>query len=94
MLFVRQVYNLIFFRCDLMYSLLANVDGEPLGYIAEEASSVFSRQILRTHRPFRAVVMDASGTPILSVRRKMKSKTLIGFDNDCSKGRCAVPLRG
>ncbi|EGN96056.1 hypothetical protein SERLA73DRAFT_185568 [Serpula lacrymans var. lacrymans S7.3] len=46
--------------------------GEPLGYIAEEPRgilSMFSRQIFRTHRPFRALVMDTHGSPILWIRR-------------------------
>ena len=40
--------------------------------VAEEERSFFwslGRQILRTHRPFRAVIMDTEGTPILRVRR-------------------------
>lgn len=44
--------------------------GDTLGYIAEEPRgifSMFSRQIFRTHRPFRAVVMDSFGSPILWV---------------------------
>ncbi|KZT11288.1 Scramblase-domain-containing protein [Laetiporus sulphureus 93-53] len=43
-----------------------------LGYIAEEPRgmlSSFGRQVFRTHRPFRAVVMDSAGTPILWLRR-------------------------
>ena len=48
----------------------ANDVGETLGFIAEEPRgfwvSVF-RQLLRTHRPFRAVVMDRDGTPVLWV---------------------------
>lgn len=49
---------------------LATEDGEPLGYIAEEPRgilSVFFRQLFRTHRPFRALIMDNEGTPILWV---------------------------
>jgi len=49
---------------------VATEDGEPLGYIAEEPRGIFSvffRQIFRTHRPFRALVMDNEGTPILWV---------------------------
>jgi hypothetical protein len=30
--------------------------------------ATFGRQILRTHRPFRAIVLDAQGAPILWVR--------------------------
>ena len=50
---------------------VADTEGVVLGYIAEEPRgffSTFGRQIFRTHRPFRAVVMDPSGTPILWVR--------------------------
>jgi hypothetical protein len=52
---------------------LGNEAGEHLGYIAEEPRgllSMFSRQIFRTHRPFRAVIMDVEGSPILWVRRR------------------------
>lgn len=48
----------------------ANEAGETLGYIAEEPRgflSMFSRQVFRTHRPFRAIVMDSHGSPILWV---------------------------
>ncbi|KZT68179.1 Scramblase-domain-containing protein [Daedalea quercina L-15889] len=51
---------------------ITDTEGETLGYIAEEPRgflSTFGRQIFRTHRPFRAVVMDASGTPVLWLRR-------------------------
>lgn len=48
----------------------AGVDGEPLGYITEEPGTFFSsmsRQLFRTHRPFRALIMDAHGSPLLWV---------------------------
>jgi hypothetical protein len=48
--------------------LLASEDGESLGYIAEEPRGflgVLSRQMLATHRPFRAVIMDNEGIPVL-----------------------------
>ncbi|KAG2091814.1 Scramblase-domain-containing protein [Suillus discolor] len=51
---------------------ISNEAGEPLGYIAEEPRgvlSMFARQIFRTHRPFRALVMDLHGSPILWIRR-------------------------
>ncbi|EIW71495.1 hypothetical protein TREMEDRAFT_67793 [Tremella mesenterica DSM 1558] len=47
-------------------------EGDLVGFLAEEERSFFStmsRQMLRTHRPFRAVVMDPTGTPILWIRR-------------------------
>jgi len=46
--------------------------GERLGYIVEEPRgffSMFARQVFRTHRPFRALVMDLEGSPILWIRR-------------------------
>ncbi|KAH9079439.1 Scramblase-domain-containing protein, partial [Lactarius deliciosus] len=51
---------------------VANEVGETLGFIAEEPRGLlasFSRQIFKTHRPFRAVIMDRDGTPILWIRR-------------------------
>ncbi|KAH7889834.1 Scramblase-domain-containing protein [Phlebopus sp. FC_14] len=52
--------------------VISNAAGEPLGYIAEEPRGVLSmlaRQVFRTHRPFRALVMDLEGSPVLWVRR-------------------------
>ncbi|PCH38138.1 Scramblase-domain-containing protein [Wolfiporia cocos MD-104 SS10] len=52
--------------------VITNEAGETLGYIAEEPRgflATFGRQIFRTHRPFRALVMDSVGTPILWLRR-------------------------
>jgi hypothetical protein len=45
-------------------------DGNPLGYIAEEPRGFlasFGRQIFRTHRPFRALILDLNGSPLLWV---------------------------
>ncbi|KAH9901085.1 Scramblase-domain-containing protein [Cubamyces lactineus] len=52
--------------------VITNELGDTLGYIAEEPRgflSAFSRQVFRTHRPFRAIVMDSQGSPILWFRR-------------------------
>ncbi|KAH7909250.1 Scramblase-domain-containing protein [Hygrophoropsis aurantiaca] len=52
--------------------VISNEAGEPLGYVAEEPRgffSIFARQLFRTHRPFRALVMDLHGSPILWIRR-------------------------
>jgi len=49
-----------------------SIEGEVLGYIAEEQRSflsVMSRQVLRTHRPFRALILDAEGNTVLWLRR-------------------------
>lgn len=46
--------------------------GEVVGYILEEDStfvSMLKRQLLRTHRPFSALILDLQGTPVLSVSR-------------------------
>lgn len=56
--------------CDKTFGTSANEQEETLGYIAEEPRGIlatFSRQLFRTHRPFRAIVMDAVGTPVLWV---------------------------
>lgn len=48
-----------------------------LGFIAEEPRGLlasFSRQIFRTHRPFRAVIMDREGTPVLWVLNTLLSR--------------------
>ncbi|EMD38330.1 hypothetical protein CERSUDRAFT_113485 [Gelatoporia subvermispora B] len=52
--------------------VIENEAGATLGFIAEEQHgllSVVARQAFRTHRPFRAVVMDSAGTPVLWLRR-------------------------
>ncbi|KAF5373166.1 hypothetical protein D9758_001625 [Tetrapyrgos nigripes] len=70
----RQIEMLnIFLGFEQMnkYSI-SNADGQPLGYIAEEPGGFLSsinRQIFATHRPFKAVIMDAAGKPILWIRR-------------------------
>jgi hypothetical protein len=49
---------------------VGNEAGEPLGYIAEEPGGIWamvSRQAFATHRPFRAVIMDLEGSPVLWV---------------------------
>ncbi|KAF8630376.1 hypothetical protein AX15_002938 [Amanita polypyramis BW_CC] len=49
-----------------------NEAGETVGYIAEEERGILaavSRQAFATHRPFRAVIMNPAGLPILWVRR-------------------------
>ncbi|KZV84077.1 Scramblase [Exidia glandulosa HHB12029] len=49
-----------------------NVNGEVVGYIVEEPRGflqTLSRQLFRTHRPFRALVLDRDGSPLLWMRR-------------------------
>jgi len=53
------------------YSIL-DPAGNNVGYMAEEERGflgTFSRQILRTHRPFRSVIMDSNGSPVLWIHR-------------------------
>lgn len=48
-----------------------NGEGEPLGFIVEKPGGILgavTRQAFATHRPFRAVIMDLQGSPILWVR--------------------------
>ena len=66
-MYVAEVF---YYHCRVLIEVIANEAGETLGYIAEEPRgffSMFSRQIFRTHRPFRALVMDRFGDPILWV---------------------------
>lgn len=51
---------------------ISNAVGEQVGYIAEEPRGligVVARQVFATHRPFRAVILDSTGTPLLWLRR-------------------------
>lgn len=55
-------------RCSK--DVIGNEGGDVLGYIAEEQRSflsIVSRQLFRTHRPFRATIMDQQGAPVLWV---------------------------
>lgn len=63
-------YHILIFLPGQQLIEIANEADEVLGFIAEEPRGFlasFSRQILRTHRPFRAVIMDREGTPVLWV---------------------------
>lgn len=54
-------------------------EGDSLGYIAEDPKGflgTLSRQFLATHRPFRAVIMDNEGNPVLFVRKPVQSKVV------------------
>ncbi|KAI0957426.1 hypothetical protein AcW1_005822 [Taiwanofungus camphoratus] len=76
--------------------VITNELGETLGFIAEEPRgffSTFGRQIFRTHRPFRALVMDSVGTPVLWLRRpfafinsRMYVQRLKGLDEYTPEG--------
>ncbi|KAI8822532.1 Scramblase-domain-containing protein [Fimicolochytrium jonesii] len=50
-------------------------NGKDVGFIAEEETSfggTISRQLLRTRRPFKAIVTDMQGNVVLKVERPMK----------------------
>ncbi|PFH50084.1 hypothetical protein AMATHDRAFT_4329 [Amanita thiersii Skay4041] len=70
----RQIEMLNIFvgfeQCN-KYSI-SNEAGETVGYIAEEPKgflATVARQAFATHRPFRAIIMDAAGSPVLWLRR-------------------------
>ncbi|VDC06035.1 unnamed protein product [Peniophora sp. CBMAI 1063] len=52
--------------------IIPSLDGTLPGYIAEAdagMSSAPTRQLMRTHRPFHAVIVDTDGIPVLWLRR-------------------------
>lgn len=54
----------------VLYIITGDLNGKPLGYVAEEPRGFlasFGRQIFRTHRPFRALILDLNGSPLLWV---------------------------
>ncbi|KAJ3178106.1 hypothetical protein HDU85_005630 [Gaertneriomyces sp. JEL0708] len=54
---------------------LKDATGTDVGFIAEEETSfsgMLSRQLLRTRRPFKAVVLDRNGNVVLKISRPMK----------------------
>lgn len=62
--------------------------GNPIGYIAEEDTTfvkAMSRQMLRTHRPFKASVLDLEGNEILKIHRPfafINSRIMISTPDD------------
>ncbi|KAF9111812.1 hypothetical protein BGX27_004390 [Mortierella sp. AM989] len=51
---------------------IVDPSGTPIGYIAEEDTTfikAMSRQVLRTHRPFKASVFDLEGNEVLKIHR-------------------------
>ncbi|KAI0818518.1 Scramblase-domain-containing protein [Irpex lacteus] len=84
--------------------VISNQEGETLGYVAEEPRGLFSmwsRQLFRTHRPFRALVMDSSGSPVLWMRRpfswivsRMFVQRLKDFDSYTPEGEPVLDTFG
>ncbi|KAG2020442.1 hypothetical protein CC2G_005783 [Coprinopsis cinerea AmutBmut pab1-1] len=51
---------------------ISDETGQPLGFILEEPRgflAMMTRQAFATHRPFKALIMDTHGTPLLWLRR-------------------------
>ncbi|KAF9338302.1 hypothetical protein BGZ91_008931 [Linnemannia elongata] len=67
---------------------IVDPSGEPIGYIAEEDTTMvkaMSRQLLRTHRPFKASVLDLEGNEILKIHRPfafINSRIMISTPDD------------
>ena len=66
---------------------LGNESGQVLGYIAEEPKgflAVLARQVFATHRPFRAIVMDLEGSPIMWARITIRFSNIY-HSSSCSR---------
>ncbi|KAF8976118.1 hypothetical protein BGZ46_008558 [Entomortierella lignicola] len=67
---------------------IVDPSGTPIGYIAEEDTTfvkAMSRQVLRTHRPFKASVLDLEGNEILKIHRPfafINSRIMISTPDD------------
>ncbi|TFK29807.1 Scramblase-domain-containing protein [Coprinopsis marcescibilis] len=51
---------------------ISDQHGQPLGFVVEVPRgilTIMARQAFATHRPFKAVIMDTRGTPLLWLRR-------------------------
>ncbi|KAG0308536.1 hypothetical protein BGZ97_013353 [Linnemannia gamsii] len=67
---------------------IVDPSGAPIGYIAEEDTTMvkaMSRQVLRTHRPFKASVLDLEGNEVLKIHRPfafINSRIMISTPDD------------
>lgn len=67
---------------------IVDPSGAPIGYIVEEDTTMvkaMSRQLLRTHRPFKASVLDLDGNEILKIHRPfafINSRIMISTPDD------------
>ncbi|KAG0318566.1 hypothetical protein BGZ99_005595 [Dissophora globulifera] len=67
---------------------IVDPSGNPIGYIAEEDTTfvkAMSRQVLHTHRPFKASVLDLEGNEILKIHRPfafINSRIMISTPDD------------
>ncbi|KAF9962899.1 hypothetical protein BGZ65_007293 [Modicella reniformis] len=67
---------------------IVDPSGTPVGYIAEEDTNMLkamSRQVLRTHRPLKASVLDLEGKEVLKIHRPfawINSRIMISTPDD------------
>ncbi|KAF8943928.1 hypothetical protein BGZ47_004892 [Haplosporangium gracile] len=67
---------------------IVDPSGVPIGYITEEDTTMvkaMSRQLLRTHRPFKASVLDLEGNEVLKIHRPfafINSRIMISTPDD------------
>ncbi|KAI7831790.1 Scramblase-domain-containing protein [Gamsiella multidivaricata] len=67
---------------------IVDPSGAPIGYIAEEDTTIMkamSRQLLHTHRPFKASVLDLEGNEVLKIHRPfafINSRIMISTPDD------------
>ncbi|KAG0197652.1 hypothetical protein BGX33_000437 [Mortierella sp. NVP41] len=67
---------------------IVDPSGAPIGFIAEEDTTMvkaMSRQVLRTHRPFKASVFDLEGHEVLKIHRPfafINSRIMISTPDD------------
>ncbi|KAK3812238.1 MAG: Scramblase-domain-containing protein [Benniella sp.] len=67
---------------------IVDPSGTPVGYIVEEDTSMvkaMSRQVFRTHRPFKASVLDLEGNVVLKIHRPfafINSRIMISSPDD------------
>ena len=57
--------------------VIMDVGGNHVGYMVEEGDGLLTsmgRQLFRTHRPFKFLVMDKAGNVILNVNLRFKKK--------------------
>ncbi|KAF8926281.1 hypothetical protein BGZ58_011320 [Dissophora ornata] len=84
---VEMMNLLVGFEQANKYAIV-DPSGTPIGYIAEEDTTMvkaMSRQLLRTHRPFKASVLDLEGNEVLKIHRPfafINSRIMISTPDD------------
>ncbi|KAF9581171.1 hypothetical protein BGW38_001916 [Lunasporangiospora selenospora] len=84
---VEMMNVLVGFEQANKYAIV-DPNGQPIGFIAEEDASftkAMGRQLLRTHRPFKASVFDLQGNEVLKIHRPfafINSRIMISTPDD------------